>query len=259
MITSMMFSDSSTLPWLVFFVVLGLIMGSFGNVLICRVPNHESIRGRSHCPRCKHTLSAWELIPLLSFFALAGKCKNCSASISWQYPLIEAVSGVLFGLAFLHELGSPASALILALAIWLLLLMAVIDGRTGYLPDGLNLPFVALGISYAALHPPFDTSGVFLGGGMFLVQWLSSRGRWIGSGDVILGTGIGALLGGWENVALFLFLAYVSGGAVAAFLLWKGEKRLNSHLSFGPFLSASAVVCALWGGQILEFMHQYYL
>ncbi len=256
---SMMFSDPSTLPWLVFFGVFGLILGSFGNVLICRLPNHESIRGRSHCPRCKHVLSPWELIPLLSFFALGAKCKNCSKSISWQYPLIEAVSSILFMLAFLHEPGYPAAAFILALTLWLLLLMGVIDGRTGFLPDGLNLPFVALSIAYAAMHPPFDTSGVFLGGGMFLVQWLSSRGRWIGSGDVILGTGIGALLGGWEIVALFLFIAYIAGGIMAGFLLWKQEKTLQSHLSFGPFLSASAVVCALWGPQILDFLHANYL
>ena len=255
----MTFVDPTTFPYLVFFVVLGLILGSFGNVLICRVPQHESIRGRSHCPRCKHVLSPWELIPLLSFFALAAKCKNCSKSISWQYPLIEAASGILFGLAFLHEPASPATALILALCIWLLLLMAVIDGRTGYLPDGLNLPFVALGISYAALHPPFDTTGVFLGGGFFLIQWLSSRGRWIGSGDVILGTGIGALLGAWEHVMLFLFLSYITGGIAAGFLLWKGQKKLNSHLSFGPFLSASAVVCALWGQQILDALQSFYL
>lgn len=255
----MMFSDPTTLPYLVFFVMFGLVLGSFGNVLICRLPHHESIRGRSHCPRCKHTLSAWELIPLLSFLVLAGKCKKCSKPISWQYPLVEAMSGILFALAFLHEPTDPAAAFILALCIWLLLLMGVVDGQTGYLPDGLNLPFVALSIAYAAIHPPFDTSGVFLGGGMFLIQWLSSRGRWIGSGDVILGTGIGALLGSWEFVVLFLFLTYVSGGIVAGFLLWKGSKTLQSHLSFGPFLSASAIVCALWGGPILEFVKVYYL
>ena len=255
----MTFSDPTTLPLLVFFGVFGLILGSFGNVLICRLPNHETIRGRSHCPRCKHVLSPWELIPLLSFAALGGKCKKCNKSISWQYPLIEAVSSLLFMLALLHDPSRPAASFILALTLWLLLLMGVIDGRTGFLPDGLNLPFVALSISYAALHPPFDTSGVFLGGGMFLVQWLSSRGRWIGSGDVILGTGIGALLGGWELVALFLFFAYVSGGAVAGYLLWKRSKTLESHLSFGPFLSGSAVICALWGPQILEFLHTYYL
>lgn len=246
-------------PVLTFFAVLGLVMGSFGNVLICRLPHHESIRGRSRCPRCKHVLSAWELIPLLSFLALGGKCKNCAKDISWQYPIVELASGVLFILAFLHQPDAPASALVLALALWLLLLMGIVDGRTGYLPDGLNLPFAALAIAYGALHPPFDTSGVFLGGGIFLVQWLSSRGRWIGSGDVILGTGIGALLGSWDITALFIFLAYIGGGFVAAILLLRRRKHLESHISFGPFLSTSAIVCALWGPQLLEYVHQYYL
>lgn len=243
----------------IIFGVLGLVMGSFGNVLICRVPNQESIRGRSHCTACKRTLSAWELIPVLSFLALGGSCRTCHKKISWQYPLVEIVSGILFVLAYWHEPASPAAAIVLALAIWLLFLMGIIDGRTGLLPDSLNLPFVALGIAYGAMHPPFDVSGVLLGGGLFLFQWLGSRGKWIGSGDVILGTGIGALLGAWDYVALFLFLAYVAGGIVAAVLLGLGRKGLKSHLSFGPFLSGSAIVVVLYGNEILEFAKMRFL
>ena len=95
------FHDPVLLFHFVLFVVLGLVIGSFGNVLICRVPERESILGRSHCPRCKHMLSAWELIPVLSFVALGAKCRKCSAPISWQYPIVETITGLLFGLAFI--------------------------------------------------------------------------------------------------------------------------------------------------------------
>lgn len=234
------------------FALLGLVMGSFGNVLIFRLPGRESIMGRSHCPRCKRTLRVWELLPVISFIFLGGKCERCKKPISWQYPLVELTSCVLFVLAFLHQPDAILSSFVLAFIFWILLIIALIDAKTGLIPDVLNLPLVGLCIIYGVLHPPFMASGVVLGGGIFLIQWIASRGQWIGSGDVILGTGLGALLQSWELTGTFLFLAYIAGGCVAAAMLVTRRKGLESHLAFGPFLAGAAIVTVLWGDALLH-------
>ncbi len=245
---------SSTLVPSLLVLALGATLGSFGNVVVLRGEKHESLGGRSHCPRCKRQLGWLDLIPVLSFLALRGRCRGCKGAISVQYPLVEAASAALFLMAFLTHGWHPLPSLLLALAFWLLLLAAVSDLRTGEISDAVSMPFILC----AALHalasgtPPWIPAAV--GGGVFLLQWAVSRGRWVGTGDILLGLGIGALAGNVPRTVLALFLAYILGAVVASVLLCTGKKTLQGALPFGPFLAAGAFVAVLWGDALLSLV-----
>ena len=235
------------------FFVLGLVLGSFGNVLISRLPQGRTIGGRSQCPHCGKILEVRELIPLISYMIQRGQCRGCGREISQRYPLVELASGLLFLLALTFA-ASSVEALILAFALWFLLLIAVIDAEQQRIPDVLNIPFVFLGILFNALSGSVDPSGFFLGGGFFAVFWGVSRGRWMGSGDIILGAGIGALLGGFKEMLLCLLFAYVAGALVAAFLLLSGRKTRKDRLAFGPFLALGALLTLFLGDQAIPLL-----
>lgn len=237
----------------VLFFVMGLVMGSFGNVLIYRVPERRSVGGRSHCPGCGKTLRVWELIPVLSFLFLRGKCARCKKPLSWQYPLIELLSGILFILALYHA-GAILPSILLALCFWLLLLMAVIDMRHAMIPDSLNLPFAVCALLYSFLTGTFSVWGFVLCIGFFGLQWLISRGMWLGSGDVILSIGIGALVSTWPMALLFLGISYISGALIAVLLILLKKKTRKDMVPFGQFMALSAIVTVFFGDRILAFL-----
>jgi prepilin signal peptidase PulO-like enzyme (type II secretory pathway) len=219
----------------ILFFVLGLIFGSFGSVLITRVPCGESICGRSGCPECKKTLTPLELIPLLSYFILRGRCTGCKIQIGWIYPTIELASGLLFIMAW-TLVGSFVAALLLALCLWLLLLIAFIDYKTHTISDLLNLPLLVLAIAYSLLIGQLQTTGIIIGAGFFGVQWVLSRGKWVGSGDIILGAGIGALMGSGERMVACLLLIYIIGGIIAGALLITHKVQRGQYVPFAPFI-----------------------
>ncbi len=234
-----------------FFGVLGAVFGSFGNVLIYRLPEQQSIGGRSHCPQCGKLLHVLELIPILSFVALRGRCSGCHKPIALQYPLVEFVSALLFLFALWHVQYAILPGLLLALILWLLFLIAVIDARTSLIPDALSVPIIGLALLFQWLSThTIDVSGLFIGGGFFAVQWLISRGRWVGSGDILLGAGIGLLLANWRPALALLFFAYVIGAAVATFLLTTRRKTLQQALPFGPFLVIGAYLALIAGEHV---------
>lgn len=243
-----MTAADSALPIFVF--ILGLTLGSFGNVLIARIPKGVSISGRSHCPQCKKALAAWELVPVLSYICLGGRCRRCRKFISVQYPLVEIACGLLFLFAFVRFGVTPAAG-VLALALWLLLLIAVTDLRTRTIPDVFNLPFILLAVTYALLARHFSAAGALVMLLFFGGQWLLSRGRWVGSGDILLGIGIGFLLGGIACALLCLALAYILGSIVALILLATKLATRKSHIPFGPFLAAAALITLVVGESIL--------
>lgn len=235
------------------FFIVGIVLGSFGNVLIIRLPVCKSIRGRSECPLCHHPLSLVELIPILSYIFLRGRCKHCSAPISIIYPLVELASGLLFLVAAITEL-SLLTAAFLALALWLLLLITIVDARTKGIPDIFNFPLLLVGVAYSSVAGTNPLSGILMGAGFFAVQWLLSFGRWVGSGDIILAAGIGALLGTWQMTLVMLFFAYVLGALIASVLLLTGKVNRKSHLAFGPFLALGAVLTLLFGEPMITVM-----
>jgi prepilin signal peptidase PulO-like enzyme (type II secretory pathway) len=232
---------------IVLFAVLGLAMGSFGNVVIFRVPEHRSLGGRSSCMTCHRTLNVWELIPVVSFLIQRARCRGCRSELSWQYPLVELLTAFLFVFALLQATYNPLHAVLLALALWLLLLIAIIDARTSLIPDALSFPLLPLGLLLQFIQGQVLFSGILLGAGFFAFQWIVSRGRWVGSGDIILGAGIGALLGSWQITAVFLFFSYVIGAAVASLLLLSGIKTFKDAIPFGPFLVFGTFLALAFG------------
>jgi prepilin signal peptidase PulO-like enzyme (type II secretory pathway) len=231
---------------LLFVFVLGAVLGSFGNVVVLRGERNESLGGRSYCPACKRQLSWIDLVPVASYVWLRGKCRTCKAPISVQYPLVELLSGVLFVAAFTHQDFDGTSSVALAIALWLLLLIAVQDLRTGLISDALNIPFVIASLTYALLTLVVPWEAVLICGGFLGIQWLVSRGTWVGSGDVILACGIGALARTLPGAATALFAAYILGAVIAAALLLTRKKTLAGSVPFGPFLALGGCIAVFW-------------
>lgn len=237
------------------FFLIGVCLGSFGNVLILRLPAGKGIGGRSACPGCGRTLKIREIIPILSFFLLRGRCRTCHRKISRQYPVVELISGLIF-LAALWNVHAIQYAILLALALWLLLLIAVMDMKFGVIADALTLPFIIIAAAYAAMNGIMIESlwAALLGAGFFGAQWLLSRGKWVGSGDILLAAGIGFLLGDIYLMAFSLWCAYIAGAIVAAILLARKKRMTKDTLSFSPFLALGAVISMLWGGEVLRLI-----
>lgn len=247
---------------IVVFLILGLVIGSFGNVLISRIPTGESILGRSHCPSCKKTIHKQDLIPILSYVVLRGRCRSCKKRISYQYPLVEGATAGLFLIGLMHADFAPLRGLILGLSLSLLLWLALIDLKTKTVPDALTVPFLILCALFATLSSAslvaFPIIAPLLGGGFFAIQWIMSRGKWIGSGDILIGFGAGLLLLTWQLVVIALLLSYVIGAIVASILLLSSKKKMDSALPFVPFLAIGTILAVQLGAQILRFILPYY-
>jgi len=245
--------------------ILGLVVGSFLNVVVLRLKNGSSITfDRSRCVLCKHLLSPLDLLPLASFFLLHGRCRYCHKQISWQYPIVEFLTGLLFVLAWIKFQPSIwDTALTLAFGC-LLVVIAVYDFKYYTILDKLVLPafglILLLNLYTDLVHGyALKNSTTILGllgslivSGFFLVQYVLSKGKWIGFGDVKLGLFLGSLLG-FSGSLLLLFLSYVSGGIVALGLLKFGKKSLSSPVPFGIFLAFSAIVTMLYGEEIIRW------
>lgn len=236
--------------------VLGLVVGSFANVLILRVPAGESIGGRSHCPRCGRTLGVLELIPVIGYLILRGRCFGCQKHISFQYPLIEFVMGCLFLSAFTLGEGSILARSSLALFFALLLVISVVDLRSQMIPDVFNLPLIALGILYGILVAPWLSVGIaaLVPVVFFGAQWIVSRGRWVGSGDILLGCALGAALHDWRLSLLGLMWAYMAGALITLPFLIAGTVGRKTHIPFGPFLALGSMLALFVGRVALEYL-----
>ena len=238
----------------VLLLAVGLTFGSFGNVLVFRLPGKQSIRGRSRCPCCNRTLAPQELVPVVSYIILRGRCTSCKEPISCQYPLVELVSAILFLYALFHTQFNVLHALLLGFALWLLFLIAIIDARTQSIPDILNITFLIVGVAYGAATGRLEAVAPLVGAGFFAAQWGVSRGRWVGSGDIILAAGMGAMLGGWRQTVLAIGLAYIVGaGLISVLLIFR--KNVEQHIAFGPFLSLATFLTLIWGDWVLSMLN----
>lgn len=236
-------------------VALGLALGSFLNVVIYRLMYGGSfLTGRSACPSCGHVLGARDLVPILSFFALKGKCRYCAKPISRQYPAVEFAVAALFILLWIRFGVTPAFAL-LALSAMFLVIIFVYDLRYGLILDRVALPAIAVAVA-ASFTRGLPWTSILLGAGVgflvFYLQFVISKGTWVGGGDIRLGALMGALLG-WQGVILALFLAYVGGTAVAIPLLILKRKQMKDPIPFGTFLTAATMFTLLYGDGIIEW------
>jgi len=235
---------------------VGLILGSFNNVLIHRLPRGESVVWPgSRCPACGHSLSWWENVPLVSFLLLRGRCRTCKTPISWRYPLVEAVTaaGVLY--AYLRH-GLTWEGVASAALAFLLVPVVFIDLEHRIIPDRITLPGIVLGlaVSFARGGLPGLWQAALAGlgaGAFFLAVAVLSKGG-MGGGDVKLAAMLGAFTDP-TRVFVGAFLGVLAGGLVGLGLLVTGRKRRKDAIPFGPFLAAGGFAGAEWGRQVLTW------
>jgi len=236
-------------------ILLGLVIGSFLNVVIARVPEQRSVwRPRSACPGCGTPIAWHDNIPILSFVALRGRCRACGMVIPWRYPVVEAATGIVFALNY--ALLGPTADFVEASALFAMLIaITAIDLRHQIIPDVITLPGILVGAAanLATGRVPWQDSliGIAVGGGIFLVIILASRGG-MGGGDMKLGAMLGAFLG-WKLGLLAVLLGVLTGGVVALLLLLLGRKGRKEAIPFGPFLALGGAVAFLWGKTLLEW------
>lgn len=252
------------------FVLFGLLFGSFGNVVIWRLPRKESLSSPgSHCPACEHPVRWFDNVPVVSWLVLHGKCRDCGAPIAVRYPVVEAASGLLFGLAAWRFEGIAQAALAAAL-FWALLVLSAIDLDHMRLPNPLVAAIAGAGlvatlvsqVTGVALAPlvglaqrgllasPLAVSalGVLIGGGVpaaIAALYSAVRGRsGLGMGDVKLLGALGFFLGPYVLLVLFVgSVLGMVGGLVAA----RGGKLSEKKIPFGPWLALGAVLTVLFG------------
>lgn len=254
--------DTLMLGFALFF---GAAVGSFLNVVILRLPRQDvSIAfPPSHCPLCQHPLSRWENIPLLSYLMLRGRCRNCRASISWMYPLVEAAMAVFSALLFLHY-GPSVEYGRLFVFFAALLVIIFIDIHHQIIPDRISLPGIVLGFatSFFSEQITWQQSGLglLLGGGvLYLVAWtyfsLAKRDG-MGGGDIKLLAMIGAFLG-WQSLLYVVFSSSLSGSIVGIIAMVRQGKGGKTRIPFGPFLAFGAMTWVLFQEQIVTLWQLY--
>lgn len=229
--------------------VFGLMLGSFFNAFVWRFGREESVFAKhSVCVHCKHPLAAADLIPLLSYLFLRGRCRYCHRAIPWHYPLVELATAVLLVLPLLR-FGFTLQFAVVALLTLFLEALFLLDARYSVLPDAVTLPGIAVAILVAwLLGRAFEPAviGGILGAGFFAAQYALSRGRWIGSGDIRLGGLMGIALG-WQQLLVAFVIAYIVGGIAGILLVATRQKQWHSELPFGIFLTAATYAVLLWG------------
>jgi leader peptidase (prepilin peptidase)/N-methyltransferase len=242
----------------VFFAfLLGLVFGSFINVLVWRLDkNKKLVWARSECIYCSHQLGFFDLIPVLSFLFLKGQCQYCHGKISWQYPAVELAGGLGF-LAIAHWVGIGWNEKIWLSGLFLVgLVIFVYDIKYLLIPNS----FVATAFVWTLVGIFFLGQGNFISGliggaglfSFFLILYLVSGGQWIGGGDVKLGFVLGLLLG-WQLSLVALLLAYVLGAVIGVALVFFKKANFKSQVPFGPFLILSATVVQVWGYEIIKW------
>ena len=240
--------------YLIIFLV-GIIIGSFLNVCIYRLPLKQSIIfPNSHCTHCKESIPFYFNIPIISFLFLKGKCHHCKGRIHWRYPLVELLNGLTY-LYLFFVFGLSWLAIIYSLLLSSLWVVTFIDLEHQIIPDTITLPGIVLGLLAAStvLPPGFLNSlvGLLLGGGFFYLVAVVSRGG-MGGGDIKLIAMIGAFLG-WQDVLMTIFIGALSGSIVGLFLMLVKGKGRKYPVPFGPFLALGAVISLLWDQEILNW------
>ena len=256
--------------------LLGLMVGSFLNVVIHRLPimmerdwaaqcaefKGEAVpvleplslaRPRSRCPHCGHPITALENIPVISWLVLRGRCKGCAAPISLRYPLIEALTGLLFGLAAWH-FGFTAAGLGALVLIAALFALTVIDFDTQLLPDNITLPLLWIGLALNAFNVYTDLKSAVIGAmagylSLWSVYWLFklfTGKEGMGYGDFKLLAALGAWLG-WQMLPLTILLSSLVGAVVGISMMVIARHGRNVPIPFGPYLAAAGLIALVWG------------
>lgn len=236
--------------------VLGISLGSFLNVVVDRLANHEKINGRSKCPQCGNQLKWYDLIPIFSFLFLHGKCRSCKKKISRQYIIIESITGILITLIFFIQFRNGINfnlrniLMFIRNIIYIFTFISIFlyDLKYMEVPDEIVIPgsflILILNCLIAKDIWTFIFGGI-LGLIFFLIQFIVSKGKWVGGGDIRIGFLIGVSIGNIYQVFLTIILGYIIGSIYSIPLLIKKyikkEKDISSVIPLGPFLSVSSM------------------
>jgi leader peptidase (prepilin peptidase)/N-methyltransferase len=271
----------SPFSFIAFSTVLGLIVGSFLNVVIHRMPKMmerewaeqcAALRGeelppvppynlvipRSACPSCGHRITAVENIPVISWLFLRGRCSACGAPISARYPLVEALTGALSGFAAWHY-GFGLAGFAALLLVWALVALTFIDFDTQLLPDDITLPLLWLGLLFNSADAFTDLKSAVIGAvagylALWSVYWmfkLIMKKEGMGYGDFKLLAAIGAWFG-WIMLPLVILLSSLVGAIVGVVLMVAAKRGRNVPMPFGPYLAGGALVALFWGEAIMR-------
>ncbi|WNW11934.1 A24 family peptidase [Pseudomonas sp. DTU_2021_1001937_2_SI_NGA_ILE_001] len=281
------FFAASPAAFVVFALILGLLVGSFLNVVVHRLPQmmqrdwqvqarevlelpaepatprYDLILPHSHCPHCQHRIRAWENLPVLSWLLLRGRCSACRAPISKRYPLVELACGLLSGLIAWHFGFGWQAAALLPLT-WGLLAISLIDADHQLLPDALVLPLLWLGLivnSFALFTSLSDAlwGAVFGYLALWSVFWLFkllTGKEGMGYGDFKLLAMLGAW-GGWQILPLTILLSSLVGAVLGVILMRLRRHEAGQPMPFGPYLAIAGWIALLWGGQITDSYLQF--
>jgi prepilin signal peptidase PulO-like enzyme (type II secretory pathway) len=269
---------------IVVLVVFGLCFGSFVNALVFRL--HEKPRaktnkqkaqlsitkGRSMCVHCHHTLAWHDLLPVISWLSLGGKCRYCKKPISWQYPLVELLTAVLFVFSYLYFPYVLSTMYYVLLALWLALVVGfmallVYDLKWMLLPDKIVFPLQAVAGLYVLLLTVMNKDAtvvvqallaVLCSAGLFYALFQVSKGKWIGGGDVKLAVVLGLVLSQPIKALLMLFIASWLGTIAGLPLLLKGKAK-TTKIPFGPFLIIATIVVYLFGSGFIAWYSRQFL
>ncbi|OGZ69544.1 MAG: hypothetical protein A3F47_00965 [Candidatus Staskawiczbacteria bacterium RIFCSPHIGHO2_12_FULL_38_11] len=248
-----------------FIFLFGLIIGSFLNVVIYRLEKEENLNGRSYCPHCKHTLGWLDLVPVFSFLFLGGQCRYCKAKISWQYPLVEIATGIVFLLIFSYQPAITFQQIITLCFMFYvscsMIVIFVYDLKYYLIPDKVLFPAIATAFLYRIIFNFNDfilsyLLAVLIAAGFFLAIYLISKGAWMGFGDVKLAILMGLVLG-FPNILAALFLAFFFGAIIGIGAIFLQKKGLKSEIPFGPFLIVGTFMAMFFGGQIINWYLQF--
>jgi len=244
-----------------FVFLFGLMVGSFLNCVIYRLEKEESfLKGRSYCPRCKHKLGLLDLIPVLSFMWLRGRCRYCHEKISVQYPLVEIATGLLFLLTYKLQ---PTTYNFIIVPF--MVAIFVYDLKHYIIPDKVIYPAIAVALACSTLkvapltfnveHAVEYALSAFGAAAFFLAIVLISRGKWMGVGDIKLAFLMGLILV-YPNILVALFLAFLIGAIIGVGLMVFGKKTIKSEVPFGPFLVAGTFIALFFGKEIINWYVQ---
>ncbi len=271
-----------TMVYLVFVALVGLVTGSFLNVVIYRLPlmmerdwqqqcreldpdRHQEPEDApafnlntpgSHCPQCKHRISPWENIPVLSYLVLGGKCSECGAAISPRYPLVEVVTAVLSVIVAWY-FGATWQALGALVLTWALIALSLIDYDVQLLPDSITLPFIWLGLLLSLMGVFTDPASAIIGAvAGYLALWsvyqifkrLTGK-EGMGYGDFKLLALFGAWLG-WQFLPQIILLSSVVGAVIGMTLVLARGRDRNIPIPFGPYLAIAGWISLIWGNDI---------
>lgn len=239
----------------IIFLLFGLIIGSFINAVVYRLNAVESLMERSHCPHCKKTVRWFDNLPLLSFILLSAKCRDCGEKISWQYPVVEALTGIVFALIgnyFFNPFDAYSFALTAYYLVIFSILMIIFVYDFKYMEIPMLILWIGVGVSLAyfvysdwqtfssaASVLELKTISGLVGGlvasGFFWSLAAYSKETWMGYGDVYLGILVGLVVG-WPNVVVALMLSFTIGALISVGLIAVSKKTMKSQVPFAPFL-----------------------